>query len=171
MQVWNSDHIVAQQANRYIVAFHIAILYDTQRPPYKGRAVGLPPTHCMYGLTWRTTVRADQCTAACETHWMRRVSRRWRVRLMFDVQGQSQCAAETGTINDVFTGSARRRHGLTWAGAWWPDWCHVTLTRTHAAAGGCQSEWRLDRRCSVDIITTLTLCGTTSTVGLSARIV
>jgi len=46
-----SDHIVAQQANRYIVAFHIAILYDTQRPPYKGRAVGLPPTHCMYGLT------------------------------------------------------------------------------------------------------------------------
>jgi len=46
----NSDHIVAQQANRYIVAFHIAIPYDTQRPPYNGRAVGLPPTRCMYGL-------------------------------------------------------------------------------------------------------------------------
>jgi len=26
-----SDHIVAQQANRYIVAFLIAISYDTQR--------------------------------------------------------------------------------------------------------------------------------------------
>jgi len=36
-----SDHIVAQQANRYIVAFHIAISYNTQRPPYNGRAVGL----------------------------------------------------------------------------------------------------------------------------------
>ena len=45
-----SDHIVAQQANRYIVTFHIAISYDTQRPPYNGRAVGLPPTRCMYGL-------------------------------------------------------------------------------------------------------------------------
>ena len=45
-----SDHIVAQQANRYIVAFHIAISYDTQRPPYNGRAVGIPPTRCMYGL-------------------------------------------------------------------------------------------------------------------------
>ena len=45
-----SDHIVAQQANRYIVTFHIAISYDTQRPPYNGQAVGLPPTHCMYGL-------------------------------------------------------------------------------------------------------------------------
>jgi len=44
-----SDHIVVQQANRYIVAFHIAISYDTQRPPYNGRAVGLPPTRCMYG--------------------------------------------------------------------------------------------------------------------------
>jgi len=45
-----SDHIVAQQANRYIVTFLIAISYDTQRPPYNGQAVGLPPTHCMYGL-------------------------------------------------------------------------------------------------------------------------
>ena len=45
-----SDHIVAQHANRYIVAFHIAISYDTQRPPYNGRAVVLPPTRCMYGL-------------------------------------------------------------------------------------------------------------------------
>jgi len=98
-----SDHIVAQQAYRYIVAFHIAISYDTQRPPYNGRAVGLPPMRCMYGLIWRTTVCADQCTAgsaACETHWMRRVSRRRRVRLMFDLQGQWQCAAETGTIYD-----------------------------------------------------------------------
>ena len=33
-----SDHIVAQQANRYIVAFDIAILYDMQRPRYNGRA-------------------------------------------------------------------------------------------------------------------------------------
>ena len=74
---------------------------------------------CMYGLIWRTTVSADQCTAACGTHWMRHVSRRRRVRLMFDVQGQ--CAAETGTIyDDVFTGSTRRRHGLTWAWAWRP---------------------------------------------------
>ena len=40
-QVSFSDHIVAQQANRYIVAFHIAISYDTQRPPYNGRSVGL----------------------------------------------------------------------------------------------------------------------------------
>ena len=31
------------------------------------------------------------------------------------------------------------------------------------------SEWTLDRHCSVDIITTLTLRGTTSTVGLSAH--
>ena len=63
-----SDHIVAQQANRYIVAFHIAISsYDTQRPPYNGRSVGLPSTRCMYGLIRRTTVRANQCTAACET--------------------------------------------------------------------------------------------------------
>ena len=36
-----SGHIVAQQANRYIVAFHIAISYDTQLPAYNGRAVGL----------------------------------------------------------------------------------------------------------------------------------
>ena len=65
-------------------------------------------------------------------------------------------AAETGTIyDDVFTGSTRRRHGLTAAGLGDQDWCHVTLTRMHAAAGGCQSEWTLDRRCSVDIITTL----------------
>ena len=35
----------------------------------------------------------------------------------------------------------------------------------------CQSEWTLDRHCSVDIITTLTLRGTMSTVGLSACIV
>jgi len=75
---------------------------------------------------------------------------------MSDVQRQSQCAAETGTIyDDVFTGSTRRRHGLTAAGLGDQDWCHVTLTRMHAAAGGCQSEWTLDRRCSVDIITTL----------------
>jgi len=118
-QVKCSDHIVAQQANRYIVAFHIAISYDTQRPPYNGRAVGLPPTRCMCGLIWRTTVRADQCTAACETHWMRHVSRRRRARLMFDIQGHWQCAAETGH-DGVFTGSTRRRIGLTWAGAWWP---------------------------------------------------
>jgi len=90
---------------------------------------------------------------------------------MFDLHGQSQCAAETGTIYDgVFTGSARRRHGLT-EGLGDQDWCHFTLTCMHAAAGGCQSEWTLDRRCSVDIITTLSLRGTTSTMGLSARIV
>jgi len=47
---FSSDHIVAQQANRYIVAFHIAISYDMQRPPYNGWALGLPPTRCMYGL-------------------------------------------------------------------------------------------------------------------------
>ena len=45
-----SDHIIAQQANRYIVAFHIAISYDMHRPPYNRRAVGLPPTRCMYGV-------------------------------------------------------------------------------------------------------------------------
>jgi len=33
------------------------------------------------------------------------------------------------------------------------------------------AQWTLDRHCSVDIITTLTLRGTTSTVSLSARIV
>ena len=93
----------------------------------------------------------DHCTrwpvhcSVWNTRWMRRVSRRRRVRLMLDVQGHWQCAAETGTIYDgVFTGSARRRHGLT-EGLGDQDWCHVTLTRTHAAAGGCQSEW-----CSVD---------------------
>ena len=73
-------------------------------------------------------------------------------------------------IRRRFTGSARRRHGLT-EGLGDQDWCHVTLTRTHAAAGGCQSEWTLDRHCSVDIITTLTLHGMASTVGLSARVV
>ena len=50
-----SDHIVAQQANRYIVAFHIAISYDTQRPGYYGRAVGLRAP-CMVLLPWRTVV-------------------------------------------------------------------------------------------------------------------
>ena len=122
------------------------------------------------GPLYALTSALQRLTAACETHWMRHVSRRWRARLMFDIQGHWQCAAETGTIYDnVFTGSTRRRHRLTWEGAWWPDWCHITLTRTHAAAGGCQSEWTLDRRCSVDIITTLTVRGTTSTVGLNAR--
>jgi len=56
-----SDHIVAQQANRDIVAFHITISYDMQRPPYNGRAVGLPPT--AYALhVWSHLM--DQCT-----HW------------------------------------------------------------------------------------------------------
>ena len=79
----------------------------------------------MHALSWWTTVRTDQCTAACETHWTGHLSRRRRAQLMFDVQGHWQCATETGTIyDDVFTGSTRRRHGLTWAGVWWP------LTRT-----------------------------------------
>jgi len=47
-----SDHIVA---NRYIVAFHIAISYDTQWPGYNGRAVGLRAA-CMVLLPWRTVV-------------------------------------------------------------------------------------------------------------------
>jgi len=68
-----SDHIVAQQANRYIVAFHIAISYDTQRPGYNGRAVGLRAP-CMVLLPWRTVVlyaltsALQRLTAACETH-------------------------------------------------------------------------------------------------------
>ena len=126
-QVRCSDHIVAQQANRYIVAFHITISYDMQRPWYNGRAVGLRAA-CMVCNTltdhctrWPVTSALQRSTTACETHWMRQVSRRRWARLMFDVQGHWQCAAETGTIyDDVFTGSTRRRHGLTWAGAWWP---------------------------------------------------
>ena len=70
--MWNSDHIVAQQANRYIVAFHIAISYDTQRPGYNGRAVGLCSMHGLVTLADRCIVLAYQCTAgltaACETH-------------------------------------------------------------------------------------------------------
>jgi len=68
-----SDHIVAQQANRYIVAFHIAISYNTQRPGYNGRAVGLRAP-CMVLLPWRTVVlyaltsALQHLTAACETH-------------------------------------------------------------------------------------------------------
>ena len=92
----------------------------------------------MYGLIWRTTVSADQCTAAYETHWMRHMSRRRRVRLMFD--GQWQCAAETGTIYDVFTGSARRRHRLTWAGAWWPGLVS-RYTDSYARSSRRVSEW------------------------------
>ena len=71
--VYTSDHIVAQQANRYIVAFHIAISYDTQRPGYNGRAVGLRAP-CMVLLPWRTVVlyaltsALQRLTAACETH-------------------------------------------------------------------------------------------------------
>jgi len=66
-----SDHIVAQQANRYIVAFHIAIWCDTQRPPYNGRAVGLPPTRCMVsfdGPLYALTSALQSLTAACETY-------------------------------------------------------------------------------------------------------
>ena len=66
-----SDHIVAQQANRYIVAFHIAIWYDTQRPPYNRRAVGLPPMRCMVsfdGPLYALTSALQRLTAACETH-------------------------------------------------------------------------------------------------------
>jgi len=69
-----SDHIVAQQANRYIVAFHIAISYDTQRPPYNGWAVCLPPTiraACMVsfdGPLYVMTSALQRLTAACETH-------------------------------------------------------------------------------------------------------
>ena len=48
--VKNSDHIIAQKANRYIVAFHIAISYDMQRPRYNGRAVGLCAA-CMVCVT------------------------------------------------------------------------------------------------------------------------
>jgi len=51
-----SDHIVAQQANRYIVVFHIAISYDTQRPQYNGWAVGLHAA-CMVCVTL-----TDHCT-------------------------------------------------------------------------------------------------------------
>jgi len=126
------------------------------------------------GPLYALTSALQRLTAACETHWMRHMPRRRRARLMLDVQGHWQCAAaETGTIyDDVFTGSTRRRHGLTCAGAWsrYTD-SFSQLQYTYAAAGGCQSEWTLDRRCSVDIITTLTLRGTTSTVSLSARIV
>jgi len=94
----------------------------------------------MYGLIRRTTVRTDQCTAACETRWMKRVSRRRWVRLMFDVQGHWQCAAETGTIyDDVFTCSARRRHGLTW-GAWWPGLVS-RYTDSYACSSRRVSEW------------------------------
>ena len=124
MKLLFSDHIVAQQANRYIVAFHITISYDMQQPRYNGRAVGLRAA-CMVSLPWRTTVRADQSTAALDSSVWNTLNghvSRWRwARLMFDVHGHWQYAAETGTIyNDVFTGSTRRRHGLTWAGAWWP---------------------------------------------------
>jgi len=68
--VWFSDHIVAQQANRYIVAFHIAISYDTQRPPYNGRAVGLRAA-CMVsfdGPLYALTSALQRLTAVCETH-------------------------------------------------------------------------------------------------------
>jgi len=51
-----SVHIVAQQANRYIVAFHIAISYDTQRSRYNRRVVGLCAA-CMVCVTL-----TDRCT-------------------------------------------------------------------------------------------------------------
>jgi len=56
-KVVTSDHIVAQQANRYIVAFHIAISYDTQRPRHNGRAVGLCDACCGVCVTL-----TDRCT-------------------------------------------------------------------------------------------------------------
>jgi len=64
-----SDHIVAQQANRYIVAFHIAISYDTQRPRYNGRAVD-QRAGCMVCVTMM-----DHCTCwpvHCSA-WLQRV--------------------------------------------------------------------------------------------------
>jgi len=51
-----SDHIVAQQADQYIMVFHIAISYDTQRPGYNGRVVGLRAV-CMVCVTL-----TDHCT-------------------------------------------------------------------------------------------------------------
>jgi len=85
---------------------------------------------CMHGLRYLdgplyVLTSALQClTAACETHWMRHVSRQWRAHLMFDVQGHWQCATETGTIyDDVFTGSTRINLSSTWINlsrAWWP---------------------------------------------------
>jgi len=45
-----SDHVIAQRANRYVVAFHIAILYDMQQPRYNGWAVGLRAA-CMVCVT------------------------------------------------------------------------------------------------------------------------
>ena len=52
----NSHHIIAQQANRYIVAFRMAISHDTQRPRYNKRAVGLQAA-CMVSVTL-----TDRCT-------------------------------------------------------------------------------------------------------------
>jgi len=81
----------------------------------------MPALHYLDGPLHALTSALQHLTAACETHWTGHVSRRWRARLMFDVQGHWQCAVETGTIyNDIFTASTRRRHGLTRAGAWWP---------------------------------------------------
>jgi len=80
-------------------------------------------------------------TASGETHWMRHVSRRRRARLMFDIQGHWRCAAETGTIyDDIFTGITRRRHGLTWAGAWWPGLVS-RYTDSYARSSRLVSEW------------------------------
>jgi len=108
------------------------------------RAGCRPTTYALHGLIWRTIVRASalqRLTAACETHWMRHVSRRRRrARMMFDVHGHWQCAAETGTIYDVFTGSTRRRHGLTWAGAWWPGLLS-RYTDSYAHCSRRVSEW------------------------------
>ena len=114
---FTSEHIVSQQANRYIVALHIAISYDTQRPRYNGQAVGLCTARMVcVTLTDRCMRWQVHCSA-----WLQRVKwdRRRRAHLMFEVQGHGQCATETGTIYDVFTDRTRRWHGLTWAGAWW----------------------------------------------------
>jgi len=84
-----SDHIVAERANRYIVAFHIAMSrYCTMCSDLDimGGLYGYVLHAAWSALCWRTAIRADQCTAAltavCETHWMRHVSRRRRARLI-----------------------------------------------------------------------------------------
>jgi len=61
-----SYHIVAQQANWYIV--HIAISYDTQRPPYNGWAVGLRAA-CMVSFDGPLYVLTSALQCVKHTEW------------------------------------------------------------------------------------------------------
>jgi len=85
--------------------------------------------HCLQQLFHRQRYQDVQCVAIHSAN--SKAEEATNKTDFAHIQVQWECVAETGTIyDDVFTGSTRRRHGLTWAGAWDQDWCHVTLTRS-----------------------------------------